>query len=142
MCVLVTELCLILCDSIDYSPLGSPVHGILQTRILEWVAISFSKGIFLTKGSNPDLLHCRRILYCLSHQEAPFLILHLYLLLPTLLFPFLPFFFFGQPASTMTQPLYPGSPGPWIVAAALPGLLHPPLHPTLCGCILTQGILS
>ena len=59
---------------------------------------------------------------------------------PFPLFPFFPFFFFffGQPASTMTQPLYPGSPGPWIVAAALPGL-HPPLHPTLCGCILHTG---
>ena len=29
---------------IDYSPLGSSVHGILQARILEWVAISFSRG--------------------------------------------------------------------------------------------------
>ena len=31
-------------NSIDYSPLGSSVHGILQARILEWVAISFSQG--------------------------------------------------------------------------------------------------
>ena len=30
-------------DSIDYSPPGPSVHGILQARILEWVAISFSK---------------------------------------------------------------------------------------------------
>ena len=28
----------------DYSPPGSSVHGILQARILEWVAISFSRG--------------------------------------------------------------------------------------------------
>ena len=34
---------LILCDPIDCSPPGSSVHGILQARILEWVAISFSK---------------------------------------------------------------------------------------------------
>ena len=34
--------CLTLCDPIDGSPLGSPVPGILQARILEWVAISFS----------------------------------------------------------------------------------------------------
>ena len=33
--------CPTLCDSIDGSPPGSPVPGILQTRILEWVAISF-----------------------------------------------------------------------------------------------------
>ena len=35
--------CLTLCDPIDGSPPGSPVPGILQARILEWVAISFSK---------------------------------------------------------------------------------------------------
>ena len=35
--------CPTLCDSIDGSPLGSSVPGILQARILEWVAISFSK---------------------------------------------------------------------------------------------------
>ena len=34
--------CLTLCDPIDGSPLGSSVPGILQARILEWVAISFS----------------------------------------------------------------------------------------------------
>ena len=36
--------CLTLCDPIDSSPPGSPVPGILQTRTLEWVAISFSKS--------------------------------------------------------------------------------------------------
>ena len=36
--------CLTLCDPIDGSPLGSPVPGILQARILEWVAISFSNA--------------------------------------------------------------------------------------------------
>ena len=33
-----------LCDPVDYSPPGSSVHGILQARILEWVAISYSRG--------------------------------------------------------------------------------------------------
>ena len=33
-----------LCDPIDSSPSGSPVPGILQARILEWVAISFSNA--------------------------------------------------------------------------------------------------
>ena len=42
--VLVTRSCLTLWDSMDCSPLGSSVHGILQARILEWVAIPFSKG--------------------------------------------------------------------------------------------------
>ena len=36
--------CLTLCDPIDGSPPGSPVPGILQARVLEWVAISFSNA--------------------------------------------------------------------------------------------------
>ena len=86
------------------------VHGILQARILEWVAYPFSRGlpnpgieprsptlqadsllaepagkpknsevgslsllqwIFLTQELNWDLLHCRRILYQLSHKGSP-----------------------------------------------------------------------
>ena len=43
-CVLVTQLCPTICDPMDYSPLGSSVHGISQARILELVAISFSRG--------------------------------------------------------------------------------------------------
>ena len=38
--------CLTLCDPMDCSPLGSSVYGISQARILEWVAISFSRGYF------------------------------------------------------------------------------------------------
>ena len=38
--------CVQLCDSMDCSPPGSSVHGILQAKIQEWVAIPFSKGIF------------------------------------------------------------------------------------------------
>ena len=41
--MLVTQSCPTLCDPMDCSPLGS-VHGISQARILEWVAISFSRG--------------------------------------------------------------------------------------------------
>ena len=37
------QLCPTLCDPIDGSPPGSPVHGILQARTLEWVAVSFSR---------------------------------------------------------------------------------------------------
>ena len=106
----------------DFSPPGSSVDGILQARILEWVAFSFSRGssrprdrtwascvgrwilyclghqgsrdylifkdivrwkdtgvgshfflrrIFLTQIWNPGLLHCRQILYCLSHWWGP-----------------------------------------------------------------------
>ena len=44
MKVLVAQSCLTLCDPMDCSRPGSSVHGILQARILEWVAISFSRG--------------------------------------------------------------------------------------------------
>ena len=42
--VLVVQSCLILCDPMDCSPPGSSVYGILQARILEWIAIPFSRG--------------------------------------------------------------------------------------------------
>ena len=40
----VTQSCLTLCDPMDSSLPGSTVHGIFQARILEWAAISFSRG--------------------------------------------------------------------------------------------------
>ena len=53
-------------NSLDCSPPGSSVLGILQAGILEWVAFP-SAGELLIQGSNPGLLHCRQILYNLSH---------------------------------------------------------------------------
>ena len=44
VCMLVTQLCPDLCDSMGCSPSGSSVHRILQARILEWVAIPISRG--------------------------------------------------------------------------------------------------
>ena len=41
--VLAAQSCLTLCDSMDCGLLGSSVHGILQARILEWIATSFSR---------------------------------------------------------------------------------------------------
>ena len=63
VCVLVAQLSLTHCDPRYYSPPGFSIHGILQARILEWVAIPFSRGIFLTQGLNLRLLHCRQFLY-------------------------------------------------------------------------------
>ena len=40
----VLQLCVTLCDAMDYSPPVSSVHGLLLARILEWVAISSSTG--------------------------------------------------------------------------------------------------
>ena len=42
----VDQSCPTLCDPMDCSPPSSSVHGILQARVLEWVAISFSGGSF------------------------------------------------------------------------------------------------
>ena len=44
MCVLITQSCPNLCDPMDCNPPGSSVYEILQARVLEWVAISFSRG--------------------------------------------------------------------------------------------------
>ena len=85
MKVKVAQLCPTLCDPINYT-----VHGILQARILEWGAVSFSRGSSQPRDSNLGikwaypvssstslvaqmvkcLLHCRQALYCLSHQEV------------------------------------------------------------------------
>ena len=40
----VAQSCPTLCDPMDCSPPGSSIHGIFQARVLEWVAISFSRG--------------------------------------------------------------------------------------------------
>ena len=45
-----------LCDHMAHSPPGSSVHGILQARILEWVAGPLLQGIFPNQGLNPNLL--------------------------------------------------------------------------------------
>ena len=79
-CVLVSQSCLTPCDPMDCSPPGSSIHGTLQARRLEWLAISFLRGwnspgkktgvachfllegIFLTQGLNPGLPHCKQTL--------------------------------------------------------------------------------
>ena len=57
MCVRTKSLqsCPTHCDPMDCSPPGSSAHGILQARILDWVADRL-QGIFPTQGSNPCLL--------------------------------------------------------------------------------------
>ena len=62
--VKIAQSCLTLWDPMDYT-----VPGILQARMLEWVAFPFSRGSFQPLGRwNSGLLHCRQILYQLSHQ--------------------------------------------------------------------------
>ena len=52
--MLTAQSCPTLCDPMDYSPLGSSLHGISQARILEWVAILFSMGSFPPWGQTQD----------------------------------------------------------------------------------------
>ena len=62
----VAQSCPTLCDPIDYT-----VHGILQGRILEWVAFPFSRGSSRPRDQTQVSQHCRWILYQLSHQGSP-----------------------------------------------------------------------
>ena len=54
--------CPTLCNPMDCSPPGYSVHGICQAGILEWVAISSSRGSSRPRGLIQGLLHCRQIL--------------------------------------------------------------------------------
>ena len=70
-----STVCSVMSDSVTPWTVAcqAPLHGILQVRILEWVAIPFFQGIFLTQGSNLPLLwllHFRRILYCWATGEV------------------------------------------------------------------------
>ena len=67
-------------DPMDYSLSGSPVHGILQTRILEWVAMPSSRGSFGPRDQTR--LSCvsgigRRVLYYECHPEKPLMSDHI-----------------------------------------------------------------
>ena len=72
MCVLVAQLHLTLCNPMDCSLPGTSVHEILQARILEWVAISFSRApigeiriaCLKSKGAPSQHVH---------YQSAPYL---------------------------------------------------------------------
>ena len=65
-----TRSCLTLCNPIDCSLLGSSVHGISQAKILEWVAIPFSRGP--SQPKDQTLISClgRQILYHWATLEA------------------------------------------------------------------------
>ena len=71
MCCLVAKSCLTLRDLMGCSPPGSSVHGTSQAKLLEWVAISFSRGSSWPRD-DWNRVSCigRRILYHLSHRKA------------------------------------------------------------------------
>ena len=63
-----------LCNPMDCSLPSSFVHGILQARILEWIAVPSSRGIFLTQELNLHLLHLlhwQEVLYPQRYLESP-----------------------------------------------------------------------
>ena len=62
--VLVTKSCPTLCDLMDCSLPGSSVTGISQVRILEWVAISFSRGSSQPRDPTHVSFLGRQVLYC------------------------------------------------------------------------------
>ena len=69
----VAQSCLTLCDILDCSLSGSSIHGIFQARVLQWIAISFSRGSSRTQELNPGLQYCRQMLYHLSHLCISFI---------------------------------------------------------------------
>ena len=68
---------LTLCNPMDCSPPCSSVHGILQARILEWVAVPSSRG-YPRPGARIgvclDLEHCRQMIYPLNHLRSPLIV--------------------------------------------------------------------
>ena len=73
LCAKLLQLCLILCDRMGCRLPGSSVHGILQARIVEWVAISFSRGSSPPRDwTHVSFVSCigRQILY---HWRGTFL---------------------------------------------------------------------
>ena len=78
--VLVAQSCLTLCNLMDFSLPGSSVHGILQARILEWVAIPSPEDL-PNPGIEPRSQLYRKILYHLTHQGSQMNYVVLYVLI-------------------------------------------------------------
>ena len=75
VCVSVAQRCLTFCSPMDCSPPGSSVHGILQARILDWVAISSCRGASRSKNrTHMSYGSCagRQILYPSTTWKAPY----------------------------------------------------------------------
>ena len=81
----IAQLCLTLSDPIDCSPPGSSVHGIFQARMLEWAAVSFSKGFSQPRNRTHLLLllHWQAILYYVHHQGIPTLFINIVNYIPS-----------------------------------------------------------
>ena len=90
--MLVAQLCLTLCDPKDCSPPGSSVHGILQARMLEWVAIPFSRASSWPRDQTCISSMAGRFLTVWDTREALYLftyLINLFLYIIIILFYFL-----------------------------------------------------
>ena len=90
-------------DEFFYSDLpGFSVHGILQARMLEWVAIPFSRVIFPNPGIKPKspTLNCRWILYCLSYQGSMYVCMCVYVYIYIYIHTLMNFFYSDLPIFT------------------------------------------
>ena len=76
MCAKSLHSCLTFCDPMDCRPPGSSVHGILQSRILEWVAMPFSTarslGLFIR--ASVEILRTSPPMFQTSHKDSHLLI--------------------------------------------------------------------
>ena len=63
MKVKVVQSCLTLCNPMDYT-----VHGILQARMMDWVAFAFSRGVFPIQSSEPLPIPCLHDLYAAEND--------------------------------------------------------------------------
>ena len=68
------QLCPTLCDPMNCSPPSSSLHGILQARILEWVAIPFSRGSSWHRDQTQVSSIAGRFFTVWATREAPFLL--------------------------------------------------------------------
>ena len=66
----VAQLCPTLCDPMDSSPSGASVHGIIQARILEWVAIASARGSSWLRDRTWVSCIGSQVLYCCATWEA------------------------------------------------------------------------
>ena len=66
----VAQLCLTLCNPMDYSPPGSSVHGDSPGKNTGVGCHALHQRIFQTQGSNPGLLHCKRFFTIWATREA------------------------------------------------------------------------
>ena len=62
----------VICNPMDFSPPGSAVHWDSPGKNTGVGCHPLLQGILSIQGSNPGILHCRQILYHLSHQGSPF----------------------------------------------------------------------